>query len=248
MRPNVSTGARPRAPRDGRIVPPFDGYPYLVTRIGHTALRHFAIVPADWDRDRLIELARRQALANKLETCICLGPNDAVFVSREGEASAATFVPTGIPVADRLVVAGPPPDTAEQAARRKCLRDYATRWKARGYLVGDNLEGGRPATPDDVARLSGRGPAGLPPGLRRCLDCGQPRGEYLSLRGFSDGQDYDERSPHVVEVHCRCDNHNRCAGCGGPLADQRLSAYYWDEERGSVLYVAAYCGLSHRCP
>jgi hypothetical protein len=247
MRPNVSAGARPRAPRDGHIVPPFDGYPYLVTRIGRTPLRHFAIVPGDWDRDRLIELARRQAIANKLETCLCLGPNDAVLVSPEGEARAETFVPSGIPVVDCLVVSGPPPDTAEQAARRKALSGYARRWKGRGYLVGDGLEGGRPAKPDDVARLAGKGPAGLPPGLRRCRVCGQPRGEYLSLRGFVDGLAYDERSPRVVEVHCRCDNHNRCAGCGEPLAGQRLSAYYWDEDRASVLYVAAYCGLSHRC-
>jgi len=28
-------------------VPPFDGYPYLVTRIGHSALRHVALLPAD---------------------------------------------------------------------------------------------------------------------------------------------------------------------------------------------------------
>src|SRR3990172_6670868 len=42
---------------------PFDGYPYLVTRIGQTALRHLAVLPADWSRERLLDVARRQATA-----------------------------------------------------------------------------------------------------------------------------------------------------------------------------------------
>jgi len=78
-----------------------------------------------------------------------------------------------------------------------------------------------------------------------CVDtlCDRPRGEYLALRGQGD----DDQRPRVIDVHCHCDNHNRCAGCGGPLAEHRLSAYFWDEDRASVCYVAAYCGLSHRC-
>ena len=57
-------------------LPCFDGYPYLVTRIGRSALRHVSLVPADWPRDRIIELARTQANANRLETAACFGPND----------------------------------------------------------------------------------------------------------------------------------------------------------------------------
>jgi len=57
-------------------VPPFDGYPYLVTRIGHSALRHLALLPADWSRERLVDLARRQRDANRLDTCVVLGRHD----------------------------------------------------------------------------------------------------------------------------------------------------------------------------
>lgn len=224
--------------------PPFDGYPYLVTRIGRTALRHLAVVPAEWPRDGLVDLLRRQANANQLETCLCLGPADAVYVRPPGQPIPATHIPTGIPVLDRLVIAGPLPDSRDLARRHAAMVAYARRNSATGYLVGDGLEGGTPATDEDVARLSGTGPDELPPGLRRCETCGQPRGAHLSLRGL----EYDERNPRVVPVHCRCDNHNRCAGCGGPLAEQRLSAWYWDEERAGAWYVAAYCGFSHRCP
>jgi hypothetical protein len=244
----VTRPARAGTPR-GAIPGPFDGYPYLVTRIGRAPLRHLALVPADWPRERLVDLARRQALANQLPTCLCLGPADAVYVEPGREPARATLVPVGLPVTDRLVLADPLRETAELAARRAALAAYVSCARANGHLVGDGLEGGRPATAEDVARLSGRGEDGpgedrLPPGLRRCPACGQPRGEHLPLRGLT----WDERSPQVVEVHCRCTNRNRCAGCGGPLADQRLSAYYWDEDRRGVWYVAAYCGLGHRCP
>ena len=246
----ASRAARPGALKPATAAPaafpppPFDGYPYLVTRIGRTALRHFAVVPAEWPRDRLVDLLVRQADANQLETCLCLGPDDAVYVRPPGQPAPATHIPTGIPVIDRLVIAGPLPDSPDLARRRAQLVAYAERHRGDGYLVGDGLEGGTPATPGDVARLSGTGPGGLPRGLVRCARCDRPRGEYLSL----DGLDHDERNPRVVEVRCQCDNHNRCAGCGGTLDDQRLSAWSWIEEEAEVLYVAAYCGLSHRCP
>jgi hypothetical protein len=63
-------------------VPPFDGYPYLVTRIGHSALRHVALLPADWSRERLVDLARRQRDANQLDACVVLGRRDAIYLRR----------------------------------------------------------------------------------------------------------------------------------------------------------------------
>jgi hypothetical protein len=43
---------RERAPMpSGGIMPPrFEGYPYLVSRIGKSALRHIALLPADLNR------------------------------------------------------------------------------------------------------------------------------------------------------------------------------------------------------
>lgn len=232
---------------------PFDGYPYLVTRIGRTALRHLAVVPAGWPRGRLLELAIRQATTNRLETCLCLGPADAVFVSPAGVTRDATFVPVGLPVCDRLAVAAPLPETAELAARCDALRAFVRRCTRRGHLVGDGLEGGRPATPADVARLAGPAVDGLPRGLRRCPACGDLSGERLRIEGPRVERLHgapvgdEDRRPEVVEIHCRCDNHNRCAGCGGPLAEHRLSAWHWDEADGRAYYLAAYGGLSHRC-
>jgi len=149
VRPGTRSGAKGPG---SAVVPPFDGYPYLVTRIGRSALHHLAVLPSGWARDRLVALARAQALANRLETCLCRGPADAVYVSREGEAREAALVPSGIPVTDRLAVAGPVPDSTEQEGRRAALRAYVGRWTTRGYLVGD----------------------GLPQGLRRCPTCRSP--------------------------------------------------------------------------
>jgi len=103
---------------------PFDGYPYVVTRIGHTALRSVAVVPSDWSRERLVDLARRQAIANQLETCLCLGPAESVFVTPDGTATRSDFVPVGIPVLDGLALADRIPETAELAARRARLAAF----------------------------------------------------------------------------------------------------------------------------
>jgi len=223
---------------------PFDGYPYLVTRIGRSVLRHMAILPADWPRGRLLDLARRQAGANRLETCLCLGPTDAVYFTPDGETDEAVIIPTGAPVPERLALAKPVPETEEVAARRLALQAYTERSRPGGFLVGDGLEGGRRATPADIDRLSGLGATGVPKGLTRCTTCGSFTGDYLALHGEGDG----DRRPRVIRVHCRCENHHRCAGCGEALADWRLSAYHYDETDRSVWYVAAYVAFGHRCP
>ena len=226
-----------------RLVPPFDGYPYLVTRIGHSALRHIALVPAVWPRDRLLDLARRQRDANRLDTCLALAPRVAVYCYFDGSEAPADYIPTGLPVTEALQLAESFPETAELAERRVRLTAYANKYRGTGYLVGDNLEGGRPACPDDIERLSGTSREGVPAGLRRCPTCGWFAGDYLARRGEGNG----DMNPRVVEVNCRCANHNRCAACGEALAASRLSAYRWDESERKVWYLAAYAGLGHRC-
>jgi hypothetical protein len=56
-----------------------------------------------------------------------------------------------------------------------------------GYLVGDGLEGGRPATAEDIARLSVSVPGffsrPMPAGLRRCRTCRLLAGEFLAVKG-----------------------------------------------------------------
>jgi hypothetical protein len=133
--------------------------------------------------------------------------------------------------------------TPELLARQAALEAFARRNRSSGYLVGDGLEGGRRATPLQVKRLSGRDEDGIPRGLRRCARCGAFRGDYLAVRGEGNG----DRTPRVVPVHCRCENHNRCARCGEPLAEWRLSSYFFAEADRAVRYLAAYAGLGHRC-
>ena len=222
---------------------PFDGFPYLVTRIGHTPLRHVALLPADWAIDRLSEAVRRQVRANRLDTCLCLGQTSAVFVGAAGNEFAANSLPWGPPVIDALALPEPLASTPELLARQAALEAFVRSNRSSGYLVGDGLEGGRRATPGEVKRLSGRNENGIPRGLRRCGGCGAFRGDYLAVRGEGTG----DPTPRIVPVHCRCDNHNRCARCAGPLAEWRLSSYFFAEADRAVRYLAAYAGLGHRC-
>ena len=225
------------------LLPPFDGYPYLVTRIGHSALRHIAILPTTWSRERLLGLARRQVLANQLDTCLAVGPRDAVYVTIDGGEYGDAHVPTGLPVVERLRLAAHLPRTTEMAARRARLRAFAAAHAGPGYIVGDGLEGGRPATRDDLIHLVALSGEASLVGLVRCPTCGDLAGDYLATKGEGNG----DRRPRVVRVHCCCENHNRCARCGEPLAERRLSAYHFAEETGTVCYVAAYCAFSHHC-
>ena len=223
--------------------PEFDGFPYLVTRIGHTPLRHIALLPAGWSFDRQAEAVRRQVRANRLDTCLCTGPASAVFVDADGTEFAASPVCWGMPVIGAIALPEPLASTPELLARQAALEAFARRNPASGYLVGDGLEGGQRATPGEVRRLSGRDEDGIPRELRRCARCGAFRGDYLAVRGEGNG---DPR-PRVVPVHCHCENHNRCARCGEPLAEWRLSSYFFAEADRAVRYLAAYAGLGHRC-
>lgn len=226
----------------------FDGYPYLVTRIGHADLRSMAILPGDATRERLLSLTRRQAAANQLETCLCIGPADALYVLPSGDIRPQRHLPTGSPVVEGLALAEATPDTEDVRARRARLVAFRDQLNPTGYLVGDGLEGGRPATAEDVARLSVSvsdsyaGP--IPAGLRRCRTCRQLAGEFLAVQGEGNG----DMTPRVIRIHCRCENHNRCARCGEALAESRLSSYSYDEVEGAAWYLAAYAAFSHRCP
>lgn len=221
----------------------FDVFPYLVTRIGRTPLRHIALLPAGLRREQLLDLARKQALANRLDTCLCLGPTDAIYVTADGVESTDAFLPWGLAITGGLQTAAPAEASPELAARQSRLDAFVERHRGSGYLVGDGLESGRPATADEIGRLSGRSEDGAPKGLELCQACGSFRGECLAPGG--DGT--DDAGPRVVSVHCRCDNHNRCARCGATLADTRLSAYFYDQTARKVLYAAAYMALAHRC-
>lgn len=221
----------------------FEGFPYVLTRIGHTPLRHISLLPADWSRERLVDLTRRQAHANRLDTCLCLSLAEGLYIGTDGKEFTGSLNVWGFPLLGRIHLPEDIPASPELTRRRAALRAFAESYKREGYLVGDGLEGGRRASPGEVKRLRGRDGQGIPRGLFRCPDCRAYRGEYLALKGEGNG----DKTPRVVEVHCPCTNHNRCARCGAALNEHRLSAYYLDEDFLEVRYVAAYVGLGHEC-
>jgi len=217
--------------------PVFDGYPYLVTALVG-GLCHFIVLPGDRGRAELVSLARRQHTANRLRTCLAVRPDAAVYVSDEGEV--ATEVPRCTdPISDRLLSPEEFPVTVELRDRQRRLNAFIADSRARsagGYLI-DRMRG-RTATAEDLVRLSGTDPDGIPVGLARCTVCTAYRGEYLP----------SHQPGLVVRVFCRCENHNRCARCLHHLDEQRLEASYYNERRACVLHVAAFCGLDHACP
>jgi len=227
-----------------RSLPAFDGFPYLVTRIGRTPLRHVALLPTDLTRSHLIHLARRQAQANQLEAALCLGTDEALYFDTSGSLSQTAAPPVGSPVTDRLALAEALSWPADLQGRRNALASFADRVSIKcGHLVGDGLEAGRYAHIGDSERFLLGPMDGIPKGMHPCGRCGERAGEFLVTRGEGNG----DQKPRVIPVHCRCENHNRCAFCGGPLYSRRLSAYYWDDDLWRVTYVAAYNGLNHHC-
>ena len=235
---HVTLLRRKRPPEAGStILPPlFEGYPYLVSRIGRSALRHIALVPADWPRERIVATAQAQAEANRFETVACFGPEDAVYVAFDGARTWEGPTPTGTYVIERLRLPEALPETTELTARRARLQAFDRAKRTGRYFVGDGTDRGELASGEDRARLSGRGPDGLPTGLRRCPRCRKAAGDYL--RGGLE----------LVRIYCACENHNRCARCLTPLAGRRLSAWFWDDEDGHAWHLAAYAAFSHRCP
>jgi hypothetical protein len=60
--------ARARAHVEQRNHASLRRLPYLISRIGKSAVRHLALLPADWSREKILALARAQAEANRFET------------------------------------------------------------------------------------------------------------------------------------------------------------------------------------
>jgi hypothetical protein len=218
----------------------FDGFPYLVTRVV-PALYHFILLRGDASERDLVGLARAQLRANRLDLCLVIGPDSALYIAASGQERADTMPPMGgVPIAGRL---RPPiawPSTPELRDRQQQLQHFVeARAPKTGCMLGDLTKGGRDATADEVARLAGVGSGNMPRGIERCPTCGDWRGECL------------DTSPtffcKLVTVHCHCDNHNRCAACGEHLYERRLNANYYNPADGQIWHVPGFSGFAHRC-
>ena len=221
-------------------LPRFDGFPYLITRVV-SGFYHIIVIPARQRAEWYQELLHRQGEANQLETSLVLDARTAWFWSPDDGLARTSQPPTGgIIVTDRLQPCEAFDRTPDLSARHTRLERFVEARKPGGYMLGDLTKGGRPATPEECHRLAGFDADGVPNGLQQCGDCGDWRGQCLDPSPNFAGE--------VMQVHCRCENDNRCARCGSLLADRKLNANYYNESDGQIWHVPGFVGLSHRCP
>ena len=221
-------------------IPAFDGFPYLVTLVTKQ-LYHIAVLPKTLETlDAYREIAQQQVAANRLQSCLGLGTDQAIYVRLDGSERWSPTIPSGaIVVTGRLQLSRKFPDTAELADRVALLHRFLEEHAVTGYMLGDILKGGRPATPGEIKTLKGSQANGVPKGLERCADCMDWRGPCLDPGPTWAGL--------RMTVECRCANDDRCAWCLVPLAEWKLGSNYYDESDGKIWHVPAFMALDHRC-
>ena len=72
----------------------FDGFPYLATQLAPGIYR-VTVMPSDLGDVALVELARAHVAATKVDTCLVLAANTAVYLSRDGETTVTAEPPKG---------------------------------------------------------------------------------------------------------------------------------------------------------
>jgi hypothetical protein len=218
--------------------PPSDQYPYLVTRLA-PAFYHLQLLPDDRTEAELVDLGRRQIMANRLRGVVVLGPNRCTYLEPDGSAVPSTDPPRGgVVVCGLLQPLEPLPNTPAAHARLAALRRGLGKCPD-GFVMGDLTKGGRRPTPAELRALSAPSTTGVPTGLSRCAVCGEWRGRCLDPSPLFQGL--------VMEVACRCEADARCARCGGPLAERKLNANYWDPLTRQIWHVPGFTAATHRC-
>ena len=221
-----------------QALPLFEGFPYLITRVV-PVLYHILPLSELNTRDELITIGRNQVIANRMQSSVVLGPEEAYPISEEGSVGERSLAPRGgIILCGRLAPGVTPSPTADFQRREAELEVHVERENPGGYMNGDSTYGARRATLMDRVRFSWRIGARLPAGLSTCETCGKPRGEHLW------------RSPEGVAwvrpVHCDCGNWNRCARCGESLNEDRLNGNYYRREDRQVWHTPGESPRVHR--
>jgi hypothetical protein len=215
----------------------FDGFPYQVTRVA-PSLYHLLVLPAELSLIQLKDILRWQARANKLPQCLVAGPDRCTYFEPDGGEADSSRVPSGgHQVTGLLFPCYRLPATGETLTRVARLRQWAEvrgRW---ADVVGDPNKGGRPATAEELAWLTGCDANGIPKGLSRCPACGDFRGECLDPGA--------RLQPLLVPVSCRCENDTLCARCAKPLAGRRLNSNFL--ANGLVWHVPGFAAFRHEC-
>jgi len=225
---------------DALELPIFDGYPYLITRV-LTGMYHIMLLSEIEDRDRLRELAVDQTTRNRLDAALVYSRSDCLYVSK----SSLTVTPSGSPpiggaiVSHQLKPLQPARMTPDLRARRTRLDAFIKSLNQSGYFVGNGKSEARQATESDLRTLAGWTADGVPKGLSNCDKCGDWHGECLDPS--------EKWAGLIMRVHCICENHNRCAACGGLLYKRRLNANYYNPTDNEIWHVPGFSGIVHKC-
>lgn len=220
------------------LLPAFDGTPYLATRI-EPELFHILLLPRGWPLYSQLNVAFRQAEANRLPTYFLITPDSCLWLRTDGGVLPARAEPRELAVAvGSLRPCEALPADSEMTERAARLREHAGRQGQRTIWC-DPARGGWAASEEEAAELAGETGEGMPRGLERCPECGEWRGQCLDPRGAGELL--------VLPVCCVCENDNECAGCGELLFERRLQCNWYDEEAGELLYVPGFHALDHAC-
>jgi hypothetical protein len=231
-------GLQPQAPTER--LPQYNGFPYLNTRVC-SALYHITLLPVGAPESTLVNLARAQVAANRFDVCLVLDAGRCVFFWADGRIQPSSNTPRGgTLLANVLELSVDFLPTDDLRMREADLVRIVERGRRKGtYMSGDLTKGGRGATPEELQRLADTNDQRVPRGLTQCAACREWRGECLDPSQQFAGM--------LMRVHCRCENHNRCARCGAQLYGARLNANYYDPHDGRIWHVPGFCGLGHRC-
>ncbi len=220
----------------------FPGFPYIMTRLGRL-FYHIILLPSTWSYRRLYKLAAIQTKLNRLETYLVYSLDHTVYFSADEMPILIKTPPSCSAFAtDKLLPFVDIPDEKELLERRARLEraiQEGAYW-LRIICEGDYSKGGRKATPEEIIKLSGFQPNGVPKGLDFCHRCHHFRGQCLDPDPIYRGM--------IMRVYCLCENDSRCARCFRPMAKYKLSANYYNAKTKQIIHVPGYSGLIHVCP
>lgn len=219
----------------------FVHFPYLITRL-FPALYNINLLPRDLSESELVELARAQVAANKLQACLVFGWNRGLWFDNsrpESEIWSDDIPHGGILINGGLKFHRDYLSDPDIAIRSQLLDEYSQKSWSGGYLVGDPENCVREAAESDTT-LGDISDWAVPKGLSRCNVCGELKGECF------DGQS-ELYADKVWHIRCKCENDNICAACNKPLNIHRLDSCYYNERTNEILHVAGYLALKHRC-
>jgi hypothetical protein len=234
-------------PRHGSDAPPiglslrlpgFPDAPYLATRI-EPDLYHILLLPREWPLYSLLNVAFRQAEANRLPTYFLITPETCLWMQPDGSVLPGRAEPRDVAVTmGKLAACEVAPSDPDLVSREQRLRHFI---HAQGdRTIGcDPARGGCTPSAEDLEAYQGPGEDGVPRGLERCPECGEWRGACLDP-----GRPLE---PLLLPVCCPCDNDNQCAWCGEPLFERRLQCNWYDEVEGRLHYVPGFHALDHVC-